>query len=246
MSTALSLYPMGKPGRGRFVPWGSLGLLAALTAGAAALSTTTTPAVGTPSGVVLGHSRTSSPRAAIRPISPPADAPPGVVIATEVPTKIPASGVAVWSHVVVYFPPNGTLPRKLPSIGQMEADQPKSFPTMAQIEAQEQPAVVLRPLAGHAQVVTPATIRAAVAAMDASPPFSESRPLLVSLTNPGLPSETNVPAYVVVATWPVPVGTYIGCAPSNHPTSCPLAFATHHVLIFNAQTGSFMLGFSTP
>jgi hypothetical protein len=128
----------------------------------------------------------------------------------------------------------------------MEADQPKSFPTMAQIEAQEQPAVVLRPLAGHAQVVTPATIRAAVAAMDASPPFSESQPLLVSLTNPGLPRETNVPAYVVVATWPVPVGTYIGCAPSNDPTSCPFAFATHHVMIFNAKTGSFMLGFSTP
>jgi hypothetical protein len=209
----------------------------------------------------VGVDRTSSSHRSPEPLRhyairrvAPADGP---IETDEMPSRVPADGVAVWSHVVPYFPHDGIIPEPLPAISQMLAEVPKGYPTISQIESEEEPSAIFEPMQSPSRgVVSPSVISRDAEKIDQSSALRQSAPLLVryvlppdagqwlASNPPYVPGNQPLAVYVVVASSSTPIETPSGCQAAEK--SCPFTFATHHLMIFDAHTGIFFAGFFTP
>ena len=194
------------------------------------------------------------------------DAPAGVTAVAQVPTTIPAGGIAIWSHVIPYNPPKGAAATvALPSIAAAESEQPAGTPSMAQVRSEEPPAAVLRRApAGATPTISSTQASTFGRTIDNGPGLTDSAPVLVSYTGP---RGANILAWVIVVTSPVATIIPGGCQapaktfssvpqpesgpsyvpPSNSPdTQCPIHLASHDNLFINANTGKLIVGFFTP
>jgi hypothetical protein len=193
----------------------------------------------------------------------------GPIETDEMPNRIPADGVAVWSHVVPFIPRDGVLPDPLPTIHQMLRLVPSSYPTISQIESEGSPADIFEPILSPPRgILSASAVYRNAAKIDESSALRESSPLLAWFTEPFVPDNPPqvagdvagraAPVYVIVMSSGTPIETPTGCsarppqldtarATSLTTTSpCPFTFATHHVMILDAYTASFLRGFFTP